>query len=104
MFPRRLALGKLLVGAHRDVFMHREFGKRLGDLEGAHHALARDAVNRLAGDVPVQQFNVTRMHRHEARDTGEQRGLSGTVGADQRHDAALVHPQAGTVHGTQAAE
>ena len=104
VFPGLVAVRVLLVGTHGDVLVHRELGERLRDLEGAHHAGARDLVYRHAGDVLPEQFHPPAVDRVETGDAGEQGGLSCAIGADQRHDAALVDLQRGVVDGAQAAE
>ena len=104
MGPGLRPVAELLVGAHRDVFVYRELGKGLGNLESTHHTGAGNLVHRQPGDVAAQKSYPTRVERQKAGDTGKQRGLASAIGADQRHDAALIHPQAGVVDCAQAAE
>ena len=84
--------------------MHGELGKGLGDLEGAHHAGAGNLVHLQPGDVAAQKLHPACVERQKTGDAGKQRGLAGAVGADQRDDAALIHPQAGVVDRTQTAK
>ncbi len=93
-----------LISAHHDVVEHRQLGKGLGDLEGAHHATARDQVRGHAGDVLAVEMHATSVWRVKARHTGEESGFARAIGPDQGHDAAWVHRQAGVIHRAQATE
>ena len=104
MLPRLAAVMELLVSAHRNVFVHREFGKGLGDLERAHHAAARNLVDRPPGDVFTLKNDAPRIERLEAGNAREQRCLTRAIGPDQGHNAALPDLQRCVINGLEAAK
>ena len=57
MGPGLRPVAELLVGTHRNVLVHGELGKGLGDLEGAHHAGAGNLVHLQPGDVAAQKLH-----------------------------------------------
>jgi len=87
-----------------DVVEHRVIGKQAGDLECARQperdALGRrEIVDRLAGE-----FDGALIRLELAHQLRDQRGLAGTVGADQRVDLAGHDGEVDMVGGEQAAE
>ena len=92
------------VAPTRMFSMHGQPGEHLGQLEGAHHAAAghpvgRDALEALAVERPVALVGPV-----EAGQQVEERGLAGTVGADQAGDHAALDLDVLDVDGREAAE
>jgi len=91
---------------HRDlhVLPHRQFGKDLGDLEGARQP-HMDAPGRVqARDVVPVQHDLPGGRREEAGYQVEERGLAGAVGADDGAQLAGLHRHRDGVDRDQAAE
>ena len=95
---------ELLVSAHRNVFMHREFGKGLSDLKCADHAAAGDVMHSTAGNVLALEGHPSGIDGLKAGNTGKQRCLTRAVGPDQRHNPALADFQRGVVNCFEPAE
>ena len=81
-----------------------------GELDGVHiGVLALVHLLHLAGGMVSHDARLIEAHPpvgggvHTGDDV-ERRGLAGTVGADQRHDLALVYLQIQIVHGYHAAK
>src|SRR5262249_56910434 len=91
-------------GADGDVLVHGEAGERLHDLEGAHDASPRHQMGRHARDVVAAVKDAALARRQEPADDGEQRGLAGAVGPDQRSDPAGFDGERNIVDGEEAAE
>src|SRR5262245_53357612 len=92
------------MGADGDVLVHAEAGERLHDLEGAHDASPRYEMGRHARDVGAAVKDAAFARRQEPADDGEQRGLAGAVGPDQRGDPAGFDGERNIVDGEEAAE
>src|SRR4029077_14595989 len=75
------ALAGLLRAIQEQGLQHGELGKAAGDLEGAHHAVAGEAVGPPAGDVAAFEPDAPGVRRDQARDDVEQCGFAGAVRA-----------------------
>ena len=101
---RGLARAMMQMRADPDVLAHRQPGEGLHDLEGAGDAAPRQPMRRLAGDVLAAIAHSAVARLEEAGDDGEQRGLAGAIGADERGDAALRRRKRHAVDRQQSAE
>src|SRR5262249_34598812 len=90
--------------ADGDVLVHGEAGERLHDLECAHDAAPRHKMGRHARYVGAAVKDAAFARRQEPADDGEQRGLAGAVGSDQRGDPAGFDGERNIVDGEEAAE
>src|SRR5215471_20706010 len=90
--------------ADRDVLVHGEAGERLNDLECAHDASPRHKMGRHTRNVSAAVKDTTFARRQESADDGEQCGLAGAVGPDQRGDPAGFDGERNIVDGEEAAE
>src|SRR5215831_2089834 len=92
------------MGADGDVLVHGEASERLHDLEGAYDPSPRHEMGRHAGYVGAAVKDAAFARRQEPADDGEQRGLAGAVGPDQRGDPARFDGERNIVDGEEAAE
>src|SRR5690348_13851594 len=76
-----------------------EMRKHRRDLEGAHHAEPRYIGRRHARDVAPVVEDAPHGWRKELGQQVEDRGLAGTIRADQRVDRAAAHAQIDVAHG-----
>src|SRR5258708_30858663 len=90
--------------ADGDVLVRGEASERLHDLECAHDASPRHEMGRHARYVRAAMKDVTFARRHEPADDGEQCGLAGTVGPDQRGDPAGFNGERSIVDGEEGTE
>ena len=100
----RLVPGPALLGGDQHVLPGREAAEGLQLLEGAGDAQAGPAVRALAGDVGALEHHVALGRLLEPGDHVEQRGLAGTVGADEPGDEARLDLDAGVRHRLEHAE
>src|SRR5215472_19098112 len=92
------------MSADGDVLVHGQTGERLDDLECAHDASPRHKMGRHARNVRAAVKDAAFARRQEPADDGEQCGLAGTVGSDQRGDPAGLDGERNVVDGEEAAE
>src|SRR5215472_221973 len=92
------------MGADGDVLVHGEASERLHDLEGAYDPSPRHEMGRHAGYVGAAVKDAAFARRQEPADDGEQRGLAGAVGPDQRGDPPGIDGERNIVDGEEAAE
>src|SRR5262249_37245735 len=92
------------MSADGDVLVHGQAGERLHDLERTHDASPRHQMGRHARYVRAAVKDAAFAPRQEPADDGEQRGLTGTVGPDQRGDLAGRDGERNVVDGKEAAE
>src|SRR5262249_1787221 len=86
------------------VVERREIEKQRGDLERAREAERAAPMGRQRRDVEVGETNRAGIRRHLARELADQRGLAGTIGADQGMELALTYLQREAVRGDDALE
>ena len=104
---RRLGLGAARVaqpGADHDVLAHAQPREGLRDLEGAHHARARDDMRLAAGDVRAREAHRAGVGPDEAGDGREAGRLARAVRPDEPDDRALRHVEVDAVDRLQPAE
>ena len=94
----------LALGAELHVLDHGEQAERLGQLEGAHLAHARDLERRDARERRAVEDPGAGVGLVEAGQQVEQRGLAGAVRADQGRDGAARDLEVLDVDGGEAAE
>ena len=90
--------------AELHVLEHRQQRQRLGELERAHLAHARDLEGRDAGERLAVERPRAAVGLVEAAQQVEQRRLAGAVGADERGDGAARDLEVLDVDGGEAAE
>ena len=100
---RKFARRQPAQGQHH-VVLHAQRRKQIGDLEGAGDAELRAAVRRQLRDVMTIEHDPAAGRRHDSRDSVEQRGLAGAVGADDGAALAARHGQADAVDCSQRVE
>ncbi len=99
---RRIRLG--VVEAHLNVVLHRHGVEQANILERTGNTHAVDLADRLAARVvAVQQDRAARGRVHLGKQV-EDRGLTGTVGADQTGDLSLADGQAKVIDCLKATE
>ena len=92
-------LARVVRRREQHVVQYGHDGERLGELERAHHPLARDRVRaRAVHRAPVEP-HLAAVAALEARDDVEERRLAGAVRADQRGDRAARHGEGRRVDG-----
>ncbi len=96
---RRGAPGDMQMRADRDVFQHREAGKRLDDLERARHALPRQPMCGHAGNIAAAVEDASAGRLLEAADQREQGGLARAVRPNHGGDTAGFDRERGLAHG-----
>ena len=90
--------------SHPRVLEHGQLGKDAGDLEGARDAAPAARGGGERGDVVAAEEHAAHGRRQEPRDQVEQRGLAGTVRADDRAQLTGLDREADAVDGLQGAE
>src|SRR5262249_48381227 len=90
--------------ADDDIVLDRKRWERPHQLEGAANAAAADLVGGKSVDAVTGEGDRTAVGRGHAGDDVEQRGLAGTVGADDCEDRALRHAKAHIVDRKQPAK
>src|SRR5512141_27679 len=80
-----------LVAAQHQVVKYGHMMEECDVLEGAGDAQVGHLVRLHPGDFPVLEVDRAALWRVAARDAGEDRGLPGAVGDDDRVDAPLLH-------------
>src|SRR5215469_12694246 len=92
------------IGTHRDVLAHAHPGKGLRDLEGARDAAPGPHMRGLFGHVLRTKHDAAGGGELEARDQGEQGGLTCAVRADETGDGPISHRERGVADGQQTRE
>ncbi len=92
------------MAAEHDVLADAHVEEDLEVLEGPREAEPREREARPAGDVLVGEPDAAGIGREHAADQVEERGLAGTIGADDRLDAARLERKGEIAHRLDAAE
>src|ERR1044071_8731354 len=94
----------MLLPREDQILPHRQFWKHLQQLEGAADAQTIELRRPQSGDEFAIDLHLATGRRELAEDAVEQRGLAAAVRADQAEDLALLHVEADTVDGLDAAK
>ncbi len=74
-----------------NVLERAQIGKDAGNLKRARHAFARDAMRRLAGDIPSLESDAARVGTQQPGQGIEKSALAGAVRADDGVEFARLH-------------
>src|ERR1700722_3583876 len=88
----------------RDVVERAEAGEQRGDLERARDAKEATAMDGKGGDVASVELDIAALRHDLAGQESDQRGLAGTVGADDGVEFAAGNIERDPVGGHHAAE
>src|SRR5437773_9570139 len=98
------AAPRAVVRPQPDILPDGQVRKHADVLEGAGHPLMRDVVRRQPDELPAEQADGSRRWPQDAGNQVEDRGLTGTVRANEADDLALVDVDIEAVDGGQAAK
>src|SRR4029077_11698521 len=97
-YPRPQAIAGRDFRGGPDILEHAEFGKYLRDLERPRHAKFDALVSGKTRDVTAFKLDAARTRSEETADKIEERGLSGTIRADDGAQLAGIDIKRHALH------